>query len=65
MESSPWNGHGFQIGLGEFFDKVLFHMESMEQSIWIPWTVPYHSIPFQMDSIVIVLILVILIEFEN
>ena len=30
MESSPWNEHGFYIGLGEFFDKVPVQMESME-----------------------------------
>jgi len=44
-------------------------MDSMEQSIWIPCTSPYgfhgtvHG--FHMDSIVRVLILVILVEFEN
>jgi len=46
MESrwnDPWNEYGIHVGLGEFSDKVLFHM----------------------DSIVIVLILVILVEFVN
>jgi hypothetical protein len=54
IESSPWNEYGFHIGLGEISDKFPFHMESMDCSI-----------PFHMDSIVIVLILFILVEFEN
>jgi len=43
MESSPWNEHGIHMGLGEIFDKV----------------------PFHMDSIAILPILVILVKFEN
>jgi len=49
------------------------HMDSMEQSIWILWNSPYgfhalvhmDSMEQSMDSIVKVLILVILVEFEN
>ena len=61
MESSPWNECGIHMRLGEFSDKVPFHMDSMELFMESMDC----SIPFHMDSIVIVPILVILVEFEN
>ena len=51
MDSSPWNEHGIHLGLGEFSDKIPFHVDSMHQFIWIPWNSSYgfHA-PVHMDS---------------
>jgi hypothetical protein len=51
MDSSPWNEHGIHLGLGKISDKIPFHVDSMDQSIWNPYA-PVHmdSMEQSMDS---------------